>query len=41
MQKELYKKIEKYFYKFLLDHMVKDIPQYKQIGINYIKFAKK
>ena len=41
MQKELYKKIEKYFYKFLMDHMVEDIPKYKQIGINYIKFAKK
>lgn len=41
MQKELYKKIEKYFYKFLMEHKVEDIPQYKQIGINYIKFAKK
>lgn len=41
MQKELYKKIEKYFYKFLMDHMVEGIPKYKQIGINYIKFAKK
>ena len=40
MQKELYEKIEKYFYKFLLDHMVEGIPQYKQVGINYIKFAK-
>ena len=40
MQKELYEKIEKYFYKFLLDHMVDGIPQYKQVGINYIKFAK-
>lgn len=41
MQKELYLKIEKYFYKFLLDNMVEEIPKYKQIGINYIKFAKK
>lgn len=41
MQKELYLKIEKYFYKFLMDNMVDDIPKYKQIGINYIKFAKK
>lgn len=41
MQEELYSKIEKYFYKFLMDHMVDDIPKYKQIGINYIKFAKK
>ncbi|MBO5478879.1 MAG: TetR/AcrR family transcriptional regulator [Clostridia bacterium] len=41
MQKELYVKIEKYFYKFLLDNMVEGIPQYKQVGINYIRFAKK
>lgn len=40
MQKELYIKIEKYFYKFLLDNMVNEIPRYKQVGINYIKFAK-
>lgn len=40
MQKELYIKIEKFFYKFLLDNMVKGIAQYKQVGINYIKFAK-
>ena len=41
MQKELYIKIEKYLYKFLTSNMVEDIPKYKQIGINYIKFAKK
>lgn len=41
MQKELYSKIEKYFYKFLMDNMIDDIPKYKQVGINYIKFAKK
>ena len=41
MQKELYTKIEQYFYKFLLDNMIEVIPQYKQVGINYIKFAKK
>ena len=41
LQKELYRKIEKYFYKFLLDNMIEDIPKYKQVGINYIKFAKK
>ena len=40
MQKELYMKIEKYFYKFLLDNMIEGIPKYKQIGMNYIKFAK-
>ena len=41
MQKELYLKIEQYFYKFILDNMVEKIPKYKQVGINYIKFAKK
>lgn len=41
MQKELYLKIEQYFYKFILDNMVKEIPKYKQVGINYIKFARK
>ncbi|MGN1299057.1 MAG: TetR/AcrR family transcriptional regulator [Candidatus Scatovivens sp.] len=41
MKKELYMKIEKYFYKFLLDNKIQGIPQYKQVGINYIKFAKK
>ena len=41
MQKELYMKIEQYFYNFILDNMVKEIPKYKQVGINYIKFAKK
>ena len=40
MQKELYRKIEQYFYKFLLDNMIEGIPQYKQVGMNYIKFAK-
>ena len=41
MQKELYKKIEQFFYKFLLDNMIEGIPQYKQVGMNYIKFAQK
>ena len=41
MQKELYMKIEQYFYKFLLDNMIEGIPQYKQVRINYIKFARK
>ena len=40
MQEELYKKIEKFFYQFLLNNMTDDIPKYKQVGINYIKFAK-
>ena len=37
---ELYIKIEKYFYKFLMDNMNDEMPKYKQVGINYIKFAK-
>ena len=41
LQKALYKKIEKYFYKFLLDNEYDNIPKYKKVGINYIKFAKK
>lgn len=41
LQKALYKKIEKYFYKFLFNNMNDSIPKYKQVGINYIKFAKK
>lgn len=41
LEKELYKKIEKFFYEFLMDNMVEGIPKYKQVGINYIKFAKK
>lgn len=40
MQEELYRKIEKYFYQFLLDNMISDVPKYKQVGINYIRFAK-
>lgn len=39
LNKELYKKIERYFYEFLMDNMIKNVPLYKQIGINYIKFA--
>lgn len=38
---ELYVEIEKYFYKFLMDNMNDDMPKYKQVGLNYIKFAKK
>lgn len=41
MQKELYLKIEQYFYRFLLNNTIEGIPQYKQVGINYIKFAQK
>ncbi len=41
LNEALYTKIEKYFYDFLLDNKVEEIPPYKQVGINYIKFAKK
>ncbi len=41
LQNELHLKIVKYFYNFLLEHTNKEIPVYKQVGINYIKFAKK
>ncbi len=41
LQKELYVKLEKYFYDFLMEHTNKELPVYKQIGINYIKFARK
>lgn len=37
---ELYAKIEKYFYTYLMDNMRDDIPLYKQVGINYIRFAR-
>ena len=41
LKKELYIKIERYFYDFLIENTISGIPAYKQIGINYIKFAKK
>ena len=40
LKKELLIKIEKYFFEFLTANMTNTIPKYKQIGINYIKFAK-
>lgn len=40
LYKELYIEIEKYFYKFLMENMNDEMPKYKQVGINYIKFAK-
>ena len=40
LNKELYIKIEKYFYSYILENMTDDMPKYKQVGINYIKFAK-
>ena len=40
LYKELLIKMEEYFYRFLLENTIEDIPKYKQVGINYIKFAK-
>ena len=40
LNKELYITILKYFYNFLINHAIPDMPKYKQVGINYIKFAK-
>ena len=40
LKKELYTKIEKYFYKYIMDNMIDNIPYYRQVGINYIKFAR-
>lgn len=40
LNKELYKTILKYFYDFLINHAIPNMPKYKQVGINYIKFAK-
>lgn len=39
LYKELYNKINSYFYDFIMKNIVDDIPHYKQIGINYIRFA--
>lgn len=41
LHNELYKKIEKFFYKFLLDNMEEGIPLYKQVGLHYIQFAQR
>ena len=40
LKKELYNRIEKYFYKHIMDNMIDNIPYYRQVGINYIKFAR-
>lgn len=40
LKKELYNKIERYFYKYIMDNMIDNIPYYRQVGINYIKFAR-
>ena len=39
LNSELLKKIDDYFYKYLFENINQDIPKYKQVGINYIKFA--
>lgn len=38
LKKELYNKIKKYFFTYIFDKSVED--SYKQVGINYIRFAK-
>ena len=40
LTKELYRKIENYFYEFLLNSITDEKTAYRQTGINYIKFAK-
>lgn len=40
LNKELNEKIEEYFFSYLINNVIDEIPKYKQIGINYIKFAK-
>ena len=37
---ELWKKIDTYFYDYLLNNKLGNIPLYKQIGINYIRFSR-
>ena len=39
LHKEGYKELDRYQYEYLLSNTIKDVPLYKQIGINYIKFA--
>ncbi len=41
LKSELVRKIEKYFYNFLMAHKDNEIPIYKQIGLNYVMFARK
>ncbi len=40
LKMELIKYIEEYFYQFLVGNINDSMPEYKQTGINYIKFAK-
>lgn len=41
LNKELYTMISKYFYKYIMNDIETSPLSYKQIGINYINFAKK
>lgn len=40
LNNELYRKMKRYFYRFVLNNINDEMPKYKQVGINYIKFAK-
>lgn len=39
LKKELLVEAEKYLYDYLLKNKIEGIPEYKQVGVNYIKFA--
>ena len=39
LNNELYRKMKRYFYRFVLNNINDEMPKYKQVGINYIKFA--
>lgn len=41
LHQEVFKKIDNYFYDFLLNNNIDEISKYKQVGLNYIAFAKK
>lgn len=41
LKKEVYMVAEQYCYNFLLNNKIYDVPKYKQVGLNYVKFAKK
>lgn len=40
LNKELYGKIEVFFYNYIFSNMNDNMPKYKQVGIKYIEFAK-
>lgn len=41
LHQEVYEKIDNYFYDFLLNNNSDEYSKYRQVGINYITFAKK